>query len=107
MVTLKIDPELEKPWRQVAEFHMAVFVGVASGAIRHVRLDVSRQSAGAIDEPCVCELDCEFYHGIKSHHRVVDIEKNRAMTSIFSQARRQLQRNANLRRGRAIGNSAH
>jgi hypothetical protein len=41
-------------------------------------------------------LNCEFYHGIKSQHRVVDIEKNRAMTSVFSQALRQLQRNAKL-----------
>ncbi len=108
MITLKIDPELENPWRQVAEFHMAVFVGVASSAIRHVRLNVSRQGNGATeDEQCVCELDCEFNHGIKSHHRVVDIEKNRAMTSIFSQARRQLQRNANPYRRKAINSSTH
>lgn len=102
MIKLNIDPELENPWRQVAEFHLAVFVGVASGAIRHLRLNVSSQSVGVIDEPCVCELDCEFNHGLKSHHRVVDIEKNRAMTNIFSQARRQLQRNANRHRGRTI-----
>jgi hypothetical protein len=96
MIKLIIDPELEDQWRQAAEFHLSVFVGVASSVIRHIRLNISSQSGGGIDEPCVCELNCDFYHGIKSHHRVVDIEKNRAMTSLFSQARRQLQRNSKL-----------
>jgi hypothetical protein len=108
MIDLEIDPELENQWRRVAEFHMAVFVGVASSAIRHVRLNVSRQTAGDTEEEqCVCELDCEFYHGIKSHHRVVDIETNRALTNIFSQARRQLRRNANQYRSKAITSSKH
>ncbi|MFT5598317.1 MAG: hypothetical protein ACI9YO_002108 [Gammaproteobacteria bacterium] len=108
MIDLKIDPELEDPWRRVAEFHMAVFVGVASSAIRHVRLNVSRQNTGDTEEEqCVCELDCEFYYGIKSHHRVVDIEKNRALTNIFSQARRQLRRNANQYRSKVITSSTH
>jgi hypothetical protein len=112
MIVLEIDPELENQWRRVAEFHMAVFVGVASSAIRHVRLNVSRHFAGDTEEEqclyvCVCVLDCEFYHGIKSHQRVVDIETNRALTNIFSQARRQLRRNANHYRSKAITSSKH
>ncbi len=96
MIKLNIDPELEDQWRQIAEFHLSVFVGVAKSAIRHVRLNISCQDVGGTDGPYVCALNCEFYHGIKSQHRVVDIEKNRAMTSVFSQALRQLQRNAKL-----------